>query len=90
MPINYNDDKKILRLIREQRQETLIQPPLYASCFESFTGKCQNCEVKLNNMPVCVCKNTNPELKFLQIKYLCHKCRSINERFINFYILLKI
>jgi len=90
MPLHFNEDKKILKLIRESRQETLIQPPLYAAKFQSFTGKCENCDLKLNNIPVCVCKNTNPDLEFLQIKYLCSKCRSNNERFINFYIVLKI
>jgi len=77
-------------MIRKNRQATLIQPPLYASKFDSFKGKCENCNMKLNNIPVCVCKNTNPNLKYLQIKYLCSKCRGINERFINFYIILKI
>jgi len=90
VPLNYNEDEKILKLIRAERQQTLVQPPLYASKFDSFTGKCEQCDLKLNNIPVCICKNTNSDLKYLQIKYLCSKCRSINERFINFYIILKI
>lgn len=90
MPLNYSEDKKILKFIRDQRQESLIQPPLYGSKFQKFTGKCENCDMKLNSIPVCVCKNMNPDLKYLQIKYLCSKCRSHNERFINFYIILKI
>jgi len=76
-------------MIRENRQATLIQPPLYASKFDSFTGKCENCGLKLNNLPVCVIKPVK-DLKYCTVKYLCAKCRGINERFINFYIILKI
>jgi len=89
MPLNFNEDKKLLKQITENRLlMPLEQPRLLGSCFNSFSGICNNCDIKLNNMPVCIMRKT-PELDYHKIYYLCQKCRAINRTYIMFYFILK-
>jgi len=87
MPLNYSEDGKILKWIKKNRQATLMQPRLLGAKYSPFLNKCEGCGFKLNNMPVCIIKD---DKEHKQIKYLCSKCRSMNERFIIFYIILKL
>jgi len=81
-------DEFLLRKIRANRQLTLSQPNLFAVAYHSFTGNCDNCTGVLNNRAVCVLRVTQ-ERKYHKIAYLCSNCRSINEKNILFYLILK-
>jgi len=86
------EEKQYLDMIKKAKEKHHIQTKLFclqpmAVKFDLFNGHCELCTKILRSRPMYILKI--PGTNILEIKYLCHYCAELHEKYIVCFIITK-